>query len=743
MSDEQKRLLEKQLWAVANVLRGKMNADEYKNYILGFIFYKYLSEKLVRYVDEKLLAREDFKFAEIKENSKEGKEYIEHIRESCIDHLGFFLRPTQLFSYLVNKGKGNVKGEEAFILEDLKNILNSIEQTSMGTASEDDFKGLFDDVDLTSSKLGSTEQKKNAVIVDVLAHLNGIDFKLEDSKSDLLGDAYEYLIGEFAAGAGKKGGEFYTPAQVSRLLAQIVTLDKKRIKSVYDAACGSGSLLLRLKDYAEVNSYYGQELNPTTYNLARMNMILHGVHFDHFKIKQGDTLTEDMLPDLKAEAIVANPPFSAKWKGDTDPQLVHDDRFTQYGRLAPKGAADYAFVTHMLHHLADNGTMAVVLPHGALYRGGVEKQIRKYLVKNLNYLDAVIGLPENIFFGTDMATCILVFKKCRKESDDVLFVDGSSCFGRGNKQNHLRDEDLSKLFNVYKERAVIDKFSYRAPLKEIEDNEYFFNIARYVSALKEEGEIDLSLVSNSIREIGNKLDQVDKEIAALCASLDIPAPHKGFVSSDIFSGKIRFKNDDGELFPEWKSVKLKELLTENKTKNTAGKFDEVFSVAKEKGVINQIEHLGRSYASENITNYKVVFPNDVVYTKSPTAGFPFGIIKQNKTERTGVVSVLYAVFKPINSDVGLLLDYYFSSEVNTYNYLKPIVNLGAKNTINLNNDAFLNGKRIRFPVAQEEVVKINKFLSLIDKKFELLTNQGELIREYKKGSMQALFGQAT
>lgn len=270
MSDEQKRLLEKQLWAVANVLRGKMNADEYKNYILGFIFYKYLSEKLVRYVDEKLLAREDFKFAEIKENSKEGKEYIEHIRESCIDHLGFFLRPTQLFSYLVNKGKGNVKGEEAFILEDLKNILNSIEQTSMGTASEDDFKGLFDDVDLTSSKLGSTEQKKNAVIVDVLAHLNGIDFKLEDSKSDLLGDAYEYLIGEFAAGAGKKGGEFYTPAQVSRLLAQIVTLDKKRIKSVYDAACGSGSLLLRLKDYAEVNSYYGQELNPTTYNLARI-----------------------------------------------------------------------------------------------------------------------------------------------------------------------------------------------------------------------------------------------------------------------------------------------------------------------------------------------------------------------------------------------------------------------------------------------------------------------------------------
>ena len=369
MSEEQKRLLEKQLWAVANVLRGKMNADEYKNYILGFIFYKYLSEKLERYANEKLLAREDFKFADIKENSKDGKQYLDFIKESCIDHLGFFLKPTQLFSYLVSKGQGNVKGEGAFILEDLKNILNSIEQTSMGTASEDDFKGLFDDVDLTSSKLGSTEQKKNNVIVEVLALLSGIDFKLEDSKSDLLGDAYEYLIGEFAAGAGKKGGEFYTPAQVSRLLAQIVSVGKKRVKTVYDPTCGSGSLLLRLKDYVEVSNYFGQELNPTTYNLARMNMILHGVHFDHFKIKQGDTLTEDMLPDLKAEAVVANPPFSAKWKGDSDPQLVHDDRFSQYGRLSPKGAADYAFVTHMLYHLSDNGTMAVVLPHGALFPG--------------------------------------------------------------------------------------------------------------------------------------------------------------------------------------------------------------------------------------------------------------------------------------------------------------------------------------------------------------------------------------
>lgn len=506
------------------MLRGKMNADEYKNYILGFIFYKYLSEKLEHYVDEKLLAREDFSFAEIKENSKEGKEYIKHIRESCIDHLGFFLRPTQLFSYLINKGKGNVNGEESFILEDLKNILNSIEQTSMGTASEDDFKGLFDDVDLTSSKLGSTEQKKNAVIVEVLALLNGIDFKLEDSKSDLLGDAYEYLIGEFAAGAGKKGGEFYTPAQVSRLLAQIVSVDKKRVKSVYDPTCGSGSLLLRLKDYVEVTSYYGQELNPTTYNLARMNMILHGVHFDHFKIKQGDTLTEDQLPDLKAEAVVANPPFSAEWKGDGDPQLVHDDRFSQYGRLAPKKKADFAFVTHMLYHLSDNGTMAVVLPHGALFRGGAEEHIRKHIIVKQNYLDAVIGLPGNLFYGTGIPATILVFKKCRRDDEDVLFIDASKDFEKTKSQSRLTDDDVTKIFETYNNRAEIEKYSHKATLSEIKENEYNLSIPLYVDGFEEEPKVDIEEVAKNLKSLHKQEEEFKSKIAQFCDELKIDVP---------------------------------------------------------------------------------------------------------------------------------------------------------------------------------------------------------------------------
>ncbi len=524
MTDEQKKLLEKQLWGVANVLRGKMNADEYKNYILGFIFYKYLSEKLEYYVNEKLLAREKFKFAEIKENTKEGKTILGEVKKACIGQLGFFLKPTELFSYIVQKGKGNIKDQNTFILEDLKNILDAIEKTSAGTDSEDDFKGLFDDVDFTSTRLGSREKDKNEVVVEVFTLLSGIDFKLEDTKSDLLGDAYEYLIGEFAAGAGKKGGEFYTPAQVSRLLAKIVTQDKKRIKSVYDPACGSGSLLLRVKDYAEVSSYYGQELNPTTYNLARMNMILHGVHFDHFSILQGDTLREDMHADLKAEAIVANPPFAVEWKGESDPQLANDDRFSQYGRMAPKSAADYAFVTHMLHHLADNGTMAIVLPHGVLFRSGAEGQIRKYIIEKQNYLDVVIGLPANLFYGTSIPATVLVFKKCRKDDEDILFIDGSKGFEKVWNQNKLTDENIAKIFDTYKNRKEIEKYSHRANVEEIKENEYNLNIPRYVDIFEEEEIVDINTVSKQLKQLHVEETKLQSKIAEFCDELKINKP---------------------------------------------------------------------------------------------------------------------------------------------------------------------------------------------------------------------------
>lgn len=516
--------MERQLWAVANTLRGRMNADEYKVYILGFIFYKYLSEKLELYVNEKLLARENFKYTDINPDSKDGKEKLVTIKDLALEHLGFFLGPHELFSYIVAKGRGDIKTNSTFILNDLVKVLDTIERTAMGTDSEDDFKGLFDDVDLSSNKLGKTDKEKNETVVEVLSHLAGIDFKLSEAKSDLLGDAYEYLIGEFAAGAGKKGGEFYTPAQVSRLLARIVTDGKKSLRSVFDPTCGSGSLLLRVADYAEARNYYGQELNQTTYNLARMNMILHDVRFDRFDIRQGDTLRDDQHPDLKAEAIVANPPFGAKWKGDTDPVLAQDDRFTQYGRLAPKSAADYAFVTHMLHHLADNGTMAVVLPHGALFRGGAEGVIRQHIIEKQNYLDAVIGLPANIFYGTGISATILVFKKCRKDDDDIFFIDGSKEFVKQGNQNFLTNENVDKIFNTYHKREEIERFSHRASLGEIKENDYNLNIPRYVDTFEPEPEVDLNTVAKELQELSAGETALQDKITAFCKELGIKKP---------------------------------------------------------------------------------------------------------------------------------------------------------------------------------------------------------------------------
>jgi type I restriction enzyme M protein len=338
-----------------------------------------------------------------------------------------------------------------------------------------------------------------------------------------LGDAYEYLIGEFASGAGKKGGEFYTPSQVSVLLAKIVTHGKTQIKSVYDPTCGSGSLLLKLRENARIHDYFGQELNPTTHNLARMNMILHGVHFANFDIRHGDTLVDDHFEGREFEAIVANPPFSAKWKGDKDPILASDDRFVRYGKLAPSSKADYAFITHMISHLADNGTMAVVLPHGALFRSGAEGVIRKYIIEKENYLDAVIGLPANLFFGTSIPATILVFSKCRKH-DDVLFIDASNEYEKGKNQNNLTHENIDKIFETYVNRTEIEKYSHKASLEQIEENEYNLNIPRYVDAFEEEELIDIEAVAKELQELKKNESALQDAVAGFCDELGISKP---------------------------------------------------------------------------------------------------------------------------------------------------------------------------------------------------------------------------
>jgi type I restriction enzyme M protein len=519
MSDEQKKLLETQLWNIANELRGKMDADEFRDYILGFIFYKYLSEKQYLYANQ-LLETENIKDYQKVTNTED----LEAIREESLIKLGYFLKPEELFTFIAKKGNANIEDTSNFILEDLQAILNSIEQSTMGTESEDDFNKLFEDLDLNSTKLGRTTEARNSLIAKVLSHLDKIDFALEDIDADVLGDAYEYLIGQFASGAGKKAGEFYTPQQVSKILAKIVTTGKKRLKNVYDPTCGSGSLLLRVAREVEVDDFFGQELNRTTYNLARMNMILHDVHFRHFDIRQEDTLEHPQHLDMKFEAVVANPPFSAKWKGKNNPLNENDERFSQYGRLAPTSKADFAFLQHMVYQLAENGTMACVLPHGVLFRGAAEGTIRQYLIDNLNYLDAVIGLPSNIFFGTSIPTSILVLSKCRVNDDNVLFIDASNEFEKDGNKNKLTETHIDKIVNTFRERKTIDKFSYVATLEEIEENDYNLNIPRYVDTFEEEEPVDLEAVSDALQDLEKDMAETDTIIADFCQELNIKTP---------------------------------------------------------------------------------------------------------------------------------------------------------------------------------------------------------------------------
>ena len=519
MGEENKKALEQQLWNIANELRGKMDADEFRDYILGFIFYKYLSEKIENFTNE-LLKEDGITFTSLDSNNPEHEEILNSLKDDCVQQLGYFLKPNELFSAMAKKGNSD---NNNFILDDLTQVLRHIESSTMGTESEDDFEHLFEDLDLTSTKLGRTEEAKNKLIAKVLYHLDNINFELKNHDRDVLGDAYEYLIGQFAAGAGKKAGEFYTPQEVSKILAKLVTVGKTRLKSVYDATCGSGSLLLRVaKEVEDVSNFYGQELNRTTYNLARMNMIMHDVHYRKFDIKQEDTLEHPQHLEHRFEAIVANPPFSANWSAN--PLHLNDDRFSQYGKLAPSSKADFAFIQHMIYHLDDNGTMAIVLPHGVLFRGGAEGHIRQYLIEDRNYLDAVIGLPSNIFYGTSIPTCILVFKKCREHSDNILFIDASNDYEKAKNQNYLTNENIEKIIDTYANRKEIEKYSHLASMQEIKENDYNLNIPRYVDTFEEEEVIDLDKVSSELKALEIDMKTTDETIASFCRELNISTP---------------------------------------------------------------------------------------------------------------------------------------------------------------------------------------------------------------------------
>ncbi|NBK46651.1 type I restriction-modification system subunit M [Staphylococcus delphini] len=506
---QQQAELHKKLWSIANDLRGNMDASEFRNYILGLIFYRFLSEKAEAEVAD-ALSGENVTYAE----AWEDPEYREDLKAELLDTVGYYIEPQDLFSSMIHEIEN-----QRFDIEHLAQAIRKVETSTLGQESEEDFIGLFSDMDLSSTRLGNTVKDRTALLSKVMVNLADLPFVHSDMEIDMLGDAYEFLIGRFAANAGKKAGEFYTPQQVSKILAQIVTLGKDKLRNVYDPTCGSGSLLLRVGKETKVYRYNGQERNNTTYNLARMNMLLHNVRYENFDIQNDDTLENPAFLGEKFDAVVANPPYSAKWSADS--KFNDDDRFSGYGKLAPKSKADFAFIQHMVHYLDDEGTMAVVLPHGVLFRGAAEGVIRKYLIEEKNTLDAVIGLPANIFYGTSIPTCILVFKKCRKADQDVLFIDASNAFEKGKNQNHLTDEHVEKIMNTYKNRDTIDKYSYAASLQEIEENDYNLNIPRYVDTFEEEAPIDLDQVQQDIANIDNDIAQVEEEINSYLKELGV------------------------------------------------------------------------------------------------------------------------------------------------------------------------------------------------------------------------------
>ena len=500
------------LWSGADVLRGKMDANEYKTYLLGLVFYKYLSDSYLSKVYDLLndakpesLEEAQTAYEEIME-SEDAEELLEELKES----LHYTLDPDMTYVSILKDAKNN-----AFNREKLQAAFNRIEE------SDELFHGLFADVDLYSNRLGTGDQKQSATIAEVIKVLDDAD--LIHTEGDVLGNAYEYLIGQFAATAGKKAGEFYTPSGPAELLCRLACLGLTDVKDAADPTCGSGSLLLRLKNYANVRNYYGQELTSTTYNLARMNMILRGIPYRNFNIYNGDTLEHDYFGDMKFRVQVANPPYSANWSADM--HFMEDERFNEYGKLAPKSKADFAFVQHMVYHMDEDGRAVVLLPHGVLFRGAAEEVIRKHLIQKLNVLDAVIGLPANLFFGTGIPVCVLVLKRERNgNSDNILFIDASNDFEAGKNQNILRECDIDKIVETYEHRVDVDKYAHVATMQEIEENGFNLNIPRYVDTFEPEEEIDLNAVAAEIRNIQAEIKGIDAQLKPFFDELGLDFP---------------------------------------------------------------------------------------------------------------------------------------------------------------------------------------------------------------------------
>ncbi len=512
----QRAELHRKIWAIADNVRGAVDGWDFKQYILGILFYRFISENITEFFNaaEREVGDLNFNYAEISDEEAE-----KDFRPNTVEDKGFFILPSQLFENVVKNAADNEN-----LNTDLANIFKAIEGSAVGFASEDAIKGLFEDVDTTSNRLGGTVAEKNKRLTDILkgiAEINFGDFQSNDI--DAFGDAYEYLISNYASNAGKSGGEFFTPQTVSKLLARLVMDGKTSINKVYDPTCGSGSLLLQMnkqfEDHIIEDGFYGQEINMTNFNLARMNMFLHNVNYNNFSIKRGDTLLNPLHNEEKPfDAIVSNPPYSIKWVGDADPTLINDERFAPAGKLAPKSYADFAFIMHALSYLSSKGRAAIVCFPGIFYRKGAEKTIRKYLIDN-NFIDCVMQLPENLFFGTSIATCILVMSK-NKTENKVLFIDASKEFKKETNNNILEEKNIDAIIEEFRNRADVEYFSRYVDVSEIEENDYNLSVSTYVEKEDTREIIDIKVVNKELEETVKRIDELRSSINEIVKELE-------------------------------------------------------------------------------------------------------------------------------------------------------------------------------------------------------------------------------
>ena len=513
--DAQRAELHRTIWKVADDMRGSVDGWDFKTYVLGFLFYRFVSENLTNYLNdlERKAGNPDFDYAAISDTQAEFG------RKDSVDEKGFYILPSHLFENVRAKAASNEN-----LNETLAQVFRDIEGSAAGTPSEEDIKGLFDDLDVNSQKLGNTVAQRNQKLVKLMNAIGELTLGgFDNHEIDAFGDAYEYLMQMYASNAGKSGGEYYTPQEVSELLARITTIGKTELRKVYDPAVGSGSLLLKFQKILGPNGvtqgYYGQEINLTTYNLARINMFLHNIPYEKFNLALGDTLTEPQhWDDEPFEAIVSNPPYSIKWQGDNNPLLINDPRFAPAGVLAPKGYADLAFTMHMLHWLAVDGTAAIVEFPGVLYRGGAEAKIRKYLIDN-NYVDAVIQLPSDLFFGTGIGTCIIVLKKS-KTTNDVLFIDASKEFTRSGNKNKLTDGHQAKILDALVARQDADYFAKAVSADDIAANDYNLSVSSHVVAEDTREAVDIKELNAEIARIVARQSELRQAIDGIVADLE-------------------------------------------------------------------------------------------------------------------------------------------------------------------------------------------------------------------------------